>query len=324
MTVQTYAWEQRLLAMAIEAFSSPIPNHRLKTDRVQLDRAYQICAGVTQANSRTFHLAANLLPGDKRRAVHALYAFCRTTDDLIDKAGVTDESKTVFANWRRLISSVSPSINDPISLAWADVQVRCGIPRGYADQLVDGIARDLVQDRYATFTELTEYCYGVASTVGLMVMHIIGFRGSLALPYAVKLGVALQLTNILRDVGEDWRAGRLYLPLDELAEFGLTEADIAAGRIDNRWRAFMRFQIERARALYQEAEPGFQFLAPDGRFAIGSAATLYRAILEDIETHDYDVFQRRAHVELWGKLKRLPRVWWNSRASMVNVTAAGD
>src|SRR5579859_8194534 len=134
MTVQTYAWEQRLLAMAIEAFSSPIPNHRLKTDRILLDRAYQFCATVTQTNSRTFYLAANLLPGDKRRAVHALYAFCRTTDDLIDKAGVTDESKTVFANWRRLITSVSPSTNDPISLAWADVQVRCGIPRGYADQ----------------------------------------------------------------------------------------------------------------------------------------------------------------------------------------------
>jgi phytoene synthase len=197
-------------------------------------------------------------------------------------------------------------------LAWADVQARYGIPHGYADQLIDGIARDLLQNRYATFAELTEYCYGVASTVGLMVMHIVGFQGYAALPYAIKLGVALQLTNILRDVGEDWRAGRLYLPLDELAAFGLTEADVAAGRVDDRWRAFMRFQIERTRAFYQEAEPGLAFLAPDGRFAIGAAATLYRAILENIEAHDYDVFHRRAHVGLWGKLKRLPGARWQT------------
>jgi phytoene synthase len=149
----------------------------------------------------------------------------------------------------------------------------------------------------------------VASTVGLIVMHIIGFQGSAALPYAIKLGVALQLTNILRDVGEDWQAGKLYLPIEELAEFGLSEADIAASCIDDRWRRFMRFQIERARTLYREAEPGIMLLDADGRFAIGAASTLYRSILEDIEAHDYDVFHRRAHVGLWGKLRRLPKAW---------------
>src|SRR5579883_1747940 len=115
--------------------------------------------------------------------------------------------------------------------AWTDTQARYHIPHGYVTQLIEGIARDLRQQRYATFSDLTGYCYGVASTVGLMVMHIINFQGAAALPYAVKLGIALQLTNILRDVGEDWQTGRLYLPLDELAQFGLCEDDIAIGQI---------------------------------------------------------------------------------------------
>ncbi len=323
MSVQSYGWERSLLTRATEAFNSPIPHHRLRVDASTLESAYRHCAAVTEVGSRTFYLAANLLPKGKRRAVYALYAFCRTTDDLVDETDGTADTTSVFTNWRLLTSSHSTS-HEPVPLAWADAQARYSIPHGYADQLIDGIARDLVQNRYATFAQLTEYCYGVASTVGLMVMHIVGFQGSSALPYAIKLGVALQLTNILRDVGEDWRAGRLYLPLDELAAFGLTEADVAkmadvarmadaTGHIDDRWRAFMRFQIERTRALYQEAEPGLTFLAPDGRFAIGAAATLYRAILDDIEAHDYDVFHRRAHVGLWGKLKRLPEIWWHSQ-----------
>ncbi|MEO8392138.1 MAG: squalene/phytoene synthase family protein, partial [Chloroflexota bacterium] len=134
-----------------------------------------------------------------------------------------------------------------------------------------------------------------------------------ALPYAVKLGVALQMTNILRDVGEDWQAGRLYLPQEELAAFHLTEADIGRGQSGARWRDFMRFQIERTRRLYDEAEPGIAMLNPDGRFAISAAADLYRAILTDIEAHDYDVFSRRAHIGAVGKLARLPRIWRKSR-----------
>jgi phytoene synthase len=144
-------------------------------------------------------------------------------------------------------------------------------------------------------------------------MHIIGFEGAQAIPYAVKLGVALQLTNILRDVAEDWRNRRLYLPLDELSAFGLSEADIAAGVVDDRWRALMRFQIERSRRLYAEGMPGVSMLHSDGRLAIAAAAELYRAILCDIEAHDYDVFTRRAHVSGGGKVRRLPGIWWRAR-----------
>jgi phytoene synthase len=144
-------------------------------------------------------------------------------------------------------------------------------------------------------------------------MCIIGFEGRPAIPYAVKLGVALQMTNILRDVGEDWRSGRLYLPQEELDAYGLNEEDIAAGRVDERWRAFMRFQIERNRQIYAEAWPGIALLDQDGRFSIAAAADLYRGILDDIEAHDYNVFNRRSYVNTLGKLSRLPGIWWRSR-----------
>jgi phytoene synthase len=124
--------------------------------------------------------------------------------------------------------------------------------------------------------------------------------------------VALQLTNILRDVGEDWGKGRLYLPQEDLERFGLDETDIAAARLDRRWQALMRFQIERTRSLYAEAMPGIAYLSADGRFAVMAAAVLYRDILQDIERHNYDAFTRRAYVSSLGKLARLPSIWWQS------------
>ena len=169
--------------------------------------------------------------------------------------------------------------------------------------------QDLQVKRYATFEELAAYCYGVASTVGLMVMHIVGFSSPEAIPYAVKLGVALQLTNILRDVGEDWRAGRLYLPSDEMAAYELDESDIEASCVDARWRRFMRFQIDRNRRLYREALPGISMLSRDSRLAVAAAADLYQAILLDIEQHDMDVFNRRAHISTWDKARRLAALW---------------
>ena len=191
--------------------------------------------------------------------------------------------------------------------------MRYHIPLRYAEQLIDGVGRDLQQQRYSTFEDVARYAYGVASTVGLMSMHITGFAGEQAIPYAVKLGIALQITNILRDVGEDWRSGRLYLPMDEMTAYGLTEADLDRGQVDDRWRAFLRFQIERNRRLYAQARPGIALLSKDGRFAVAAASELYRGILVDIEAHDYDVFNRRAHVSAWGKLRRLPGICWRNR-----------
>ena len=312
---QTYPWELPLLSRAYEALNSvaaPAPAVAERAAEEELTAAYRYCAALTAEHSRSFHLASALLPSEKREAARALYAFCRVSDDTVDENGA--DAATHLDVWRTRALEPHPVAGDPVALAWADTRARYQIPLKYAEQLLDGVERDLEQTRYKTFDQLAAYSYGVASTVGLMSMHIIGFQGEAAVPYAVKLGVALQMTNILRDVAGDWRAGRVYLPQDELAAFNLSEDDLATGRVDDRWRDFMRFQIARNRRLYEEAWPGIGFLTADGRMAIAAAAGVYRAILDDIEAHDYDIFSRRAYVSTWGKLRRLPRLWWRSRS----------
>lgn len=316
MTLQIHTWEHQLLSLAYEALPPASPTPAAGSyDQALLAQAYAHCEALTSRHSRSFYIASALLPAEQRRAVRALYAFCRISDDIVDNAST--KAKADLQRWRRRVLASQVDDNDPVLLAWTDTRHRFRIPQRYAEQLIDGVARDLDQVRYDTFADLATYAYGVASTVGLMSMHIIGFAGPEAIPYAVKLGVALQLTNILRDIGEDWRAGRLYLPREELEDFRLSDMTIGSGRVDDRWRAFMRFQIERNRRLYAEASPGVALLNPAGRMAIMAAARLYEAILSDIEQHDYDVFKRRAHVNGWGKLRRMPGIWWESQRLQV-------
>lgn len=320
--IRTPPWEVRLLSVAHEAFNSPTPRHT-PCDAAVLEDAYALCEQITLQHSKTFYVASALLPPAKRRAVRALYAFCRVTDDLVDQAPAGTSRDDALRAWQETVFADHPAHDQPVALAWADTRARFHIPHGYALQLIEGCARDIRQTRYETFDDLAEYSYGVASTVGLMAMHIVGFAGAEAIPYAVRLGVALQITNILRDVGEDWRNGRLYLPREELREFNLTEADIARGVVTPAWREFMRFQIERNRRLYAESIGGVALLNANGRLAIAAAARLYEAILKDIEAHDYDVFSRRARISTVGKLRRLPGIWWYSSRVKVQTGRGG-
>jgi len=310
-TAYQQPWEHILLPLAYEAeHQSSAPSYLRLYDSGLLARAYAHCDSITSTNSRTFYMATGLLPADKRRAMRALYAFCRLSDDIVDCS--ESDTEELLNAWRRRVLTPEPPPGDLVTIAWADTRFRYQIPQRYAEQLIDGVGRDLSQKRYHSFEDMARYAYGVASTVGLMSMHIIGFAGEQAIPSAIKLGIALQITNILRDVGEDWANGRLYLPMDEMAAFGLSEADLDKGQVNAHWRAFLRFQIERNRRLYIEANPGIALLNKDGRFAVAAASDLYRAILSDIEKHDYDVFNRRAHVNAWGKICRLPRIWWRN------------
>jgi 15-cis-phytoene synthase len=325
--LQVNHWEHHLLDLANQALDSGVSSQsQTEADQDVLNLAYQRCEEITRENSKTFYMASGLMPGLKRKATQALYAFCRLSDEIVDNPQPRNAEPTQvqarLEEWRQqvifgtpavnLISFKDRSLDKIVSMAWADARRKFYIPRGYVDQLIDGLALDLEYKRYDTFTDLSRYCYGVACTVGLMSMHISGYRSREAIPYAIRLGVALQLTNILRDVGEDWRNGRLYLPREELEAFGLDENFIDAGVVDQRWRAFMRFQIDRAHSLYEEALQGIPFLHRDGRFAITAAGELYRAILEMIEKNDYNVFSRRAVVGNWGKLSRLPGIWLRS------------
>ena len=307
-----HSWERTLLLLANEARTAAHLAADQTVDASLLHTAYSYCESVTALHSRSFYMASGLLPGEKRRSVRALYAFCRVTDDLVDRAE-DGAGRLALEDWRRRLVSQTPPQDDLVAVAWAHARQRHGVPWRYAEHFIDGVARDLEQTRYQTFDELAAYSYGVASTVGLMSMHIIGFQGPEAIPYAIKLGVALQMTNILRDVAEDWQRGRLYLPQEELEHFGVSETEIAGGRVTPAWRRLMAFQVERTRRLYDEAGPGVHLLNRDGRFAIAAAADLYRGILRDIERHGYDVFNRRAFVSSWGKLRMLPAIWWKSR-----------
>ena len=308
-------WETHLLTLAGDMpRPSTAPRSSYPADHATLRQAYAICDQVTASHSRSFYAASALLRGDQRSAVRALYAFCRTVDDIVDE-GPAAGSHERLAYWRRVVQAASIPGGDPVAAAWFDTLNRYDIPRHYALQLIDGVARDLTQKRYRTFPDLATYCYGVASTVGLMSMYIIGFKSRDALPYAIKLGVALQLTNILRDVREDLRGGRVYLPQDDLMRFGLSIEDLAGARVTPAWRAFMRFQLERAREMYAQAEPGIRLLERDGRLAIAAASAFYQGILDDIEAHDYDVFTRRARLGVTGKLRRLSLAW--ARLSLV-------
>ncbi|MGB8982546.1 MAG: phytoene/squalene synthase family protein [Anaerolineales bacterium] len=299
-------WENQLLALAGNA---PHPRSRpffsYWAGDAALRKAYKEAEKITAGHSKSFYFASGLLPEEKRLAVRALYAFCRTVDDVVDKPSDA-ERDSQLDYWRTMVQTAGFADHDLVAAAWADTLTRCHIPRHYALQLIDGVARDLSQTRYQTFYELATYCYGVASTVGLMSMYIVGFTTHEAVPYAIKLGVALQMTNILRDVGEDYRNGRLYLPREELAFYGIRESDIAEGRITDNWRQFMRFQIERTRQIYAESSAGLKMLEREGQLAVGAASVFYQGILDEIEKHDYDVFTRRASLSAWDKVRRLP------------------
>ncbi len=315
MQIQTN-WENQLLDLAGH---TPHPTARpffsYWAGDIQLLKAYGQAAAITRLHSKSFYAASGLLPEEKRSAARALYAFCRTVDDVVDEIESKKDRDFELNYWREVVQTASAPAHDLVAAAWADSLVRYHIPRHFALQLIDGVARDLYQTRYQTFDDLATYCYGVASTVGLMSMYIVGFTNQQdAIPYAIKLGVALQMTNILRDVGEDHRNGRLYLPREELISHGIQEADIARGHVTDNWRQFMKFQIERTRQLYAESWPGVKMLEREGQLAIGAASVFYQGILDDIERHDYDVFSRRASLSKWGKLSMLPGLWLKVRS----------
>lgn len=275
-----------------------------------LPDAYRLCERLTRQHSKSFFFSTQFLPRDKRRAVRALYAFCRTSDDIVDMA--QDDPACVLAEWVRLVHAPLPPPGNAVLLAWHDTRIRYSLPAALTNELLAGIAMDLSIHRYQTFADLWLYCYRVASVVGLLSMGIMG-SGPRAEMYAIKLGVALQLTNILRDVGEDARRGRVYLPAEDLQRFGLTSEDILASVSDARFHALMQFQIERAWQLYDESWPGVALLPSDSRLAVGAAAYTYRAILDKIIANDYDVYAKRAYLTLKEKLALLPSIWRSVR-----------
>ena len=266
---------------------------------------------VIRQHSRSFFFATGLLPSLKRRAIRSLYAFCRATDDLVDREGATLDD---VAAWRREVRKPLHLQTNPMLKTWQLTREAFQADPIYEDELIDGVAQDIAVKTYETWDELAQYCYQVASTVGLLSTPIIGLTDGATFeqskPYAIKLGIALQLTNILRDVGEDLQNGRIYLPKEDLRKFNLTLDDIHQQTVDQRFISLMKFEIHRARTLFEEALPGIALLHPSGRLAVGAAALVYQAILDEIEAIGYQVYNHRAYTSTWRKVRMLPGILW--------------
>jgi phytoene synthase len=239
----------------------------------------------------------------------ALYSFLRVADDLADGPGGAAEKRRLLDDWRqRLDDTVTGRYRHALDAALHDTLTRYGVPRACLDAVLDGVTMDLDTVRYATFADLYPYCYRVASSVGLACIHVWGFRGEAAPDHAEAAGIAFQLTNILRDLGEDAARGRVYLPGEDLARFGYDEAALVRGVRDDRFRALMRFEAERAYGYYAAGERLAPLLRPPGRAVFLVMLRTYRGLLDAIVRRDYDVFSERVRLSRWQK------VWLTARA----------
>ncbi len=276
--------------------------------------AYAHCRAITRSIARTFYYGSLFLSPAKRRAAWALYAFCRTADDLADESERAEDARAELARWRAgLIETYAGRPRGPVMIAWADLLARYPVPISPALELLDGVSMDLAGAHYATYDDLRTYCYRVAGTVGLLMAPILGYTDARALPHAVDLGIAMQLTNIVRDVGEDAARGRVYLPDEDLARYGYSRAELARGAVTPAFVRLLECQMARAEALYASGLRGLAYLHPDARLAIALSATLYRGIHARVRRNGYDVFTRRAHVSAVGKLAALPAAWLAAR-----------
>jgi phytoene synthase len=275
------------------------------------------CREVERRHGSSYFAATRLFPRDLRQATWALYAFFRLPDEIVDAPedsaevcglplppGTTPEER--LATWRSWWHEAlrTGASTHPVLRATAATFARYAIPPELAEAFLDAMAQDAWKSRYATYDELRQYMYGSAAAVGLMMTHAIGFSSPDALVRATALGEAMQLTNFVRDVGEDARErGRVYLPLEDLARFGAREEDVLAQRMTPAFVALLRFEIARARQLYADAEPGIALLDRRGRFAVRAASRLYAGILDEVEKNGHDVLTQRARTSGARKLR---------------------
>jgi len=286
----------------------------------QLRNAYRRCRVITREHAKTFYMATRFLPNKKQRSIFAIYALCRFIDDLVDEAEdlmnkqqlTESEIVKLIESWKqKLIGTYNgETYEHEILVALSDVLKTYDIPIELPLELIEGVSMDLTKKRYQNFEELYNYSYKVASVVGLMTSEVFGYKDKNALPHAVDLGIAMQLTNILRDIGEDLTKGRIYLPSDELDEFGITEDDLFSHTMNENMIEFLEFQIQRAERYYEQSDKGIPLLSADSRYAVYLARQNYSRILNKIRKNNYQVFTQRAYLSTTEKLSILPRIWW--------------
>lgn len=271
-----------------------------------LDDAYRDCERIARESASSFFWTFRLLAREQRRAMYALYSFSRLTDDLADSEEPAENRRTRLNGWRaELVVALQGECRSPLWRALHDTKVRFAIPDEYLNAIVDGVAMDLVPPRYETFDDLRHYCYHVASAVGLACIHVFGFDDDRAKRLAETCGVAFQLTNILRDLAEDARQGRIYLPREELAEFGCRPEDFCEREMSPQVRELLRFQVARAERLFDEAAPLATLLHPHGRRGFTLMFATYRTLLAEVKRREGDVFRQTIRLGYRGKLRAL-------------------
>ncbi len=286
----------------------PAGSRPLVSGDLTLAGCYELCRQTHKDHSKTYYFSTSLFPKEVRPHVHALYAFMRYADEIVDNPGTTtlDEQLgdlQVFEEETLAAVAGEYIPLNPILRALASTALSCAIEPGLIAAFMKSMKMDTGVFRYPAYEDLEEYTYGSAAVVGLMMCRVVGVTDEKATPHAEALGVAMQLTNFLRDIEEDWERGRVYLPLEDLERFGYAEEELGRGVVDKRFVELMRFQISRARALYEVADEGMHYIPRGRRYPVVVARRLYEAILGRIEAQGYDVFARRAETSRLGKLR---------------------
>ena len=289
---------------------------RMAANQTDLEAAYDLCQRITKTEAKNFYYAFRTLPPVKRRAIYAAYAFCRLCDDLSDGDLPHEERVDGFRLARAALSQARRGRFDTLVMAaLADAVGRFGIPWEYFEEIIDGVEMDLEIKRYETFVDLQEYCYKVASVVGLVSIEIFGYHDAPHIrEYAVDLGTAMQLTNILRDLKEDVARGRIYIPQDEMRRFRYSEDELMRGVVNENFRELMTLQVRRGRKQFESGKNLVPFLSRDSRACAAVLIAVYGSILGRIEAANYDVFSQRIGLSAGQKMAMTARLWAMSRA----------
>jgi phytoene synthase len=286
----------------------------------ELQTAYQYCQQVAREHAKNFYYAFRTLPSEKRQAIYAAYAFCRLCDDIADEEQPVEDKMTRFAETRDLLAKSFHEVpNDPIFTALKDAIDTFHIPQSYFEEVIDGVEMDLDITRFQTFDNLREYCYKVASVVGLVCIEVFGYNDPKAREYAIDLGIAMQLTNILRDVREDAERGRIYIPLEEIEQFGYSEHELMNGIVNDAFRELMSYQAQRAREYFARGKLLIPMVSPESRPCLGVLHGVYSSVLDRIEESGYNVFERRIGLSAGEKVFLMLRLWATSRIPFLSA-----
>ncbi len=277
---------------------------------LSVDEAYELCHLYTKERAKSFFYAFSILPLAKRRAILAAYTFAGEADDIADGAGTPAEKRHDLERFRTsLHACVGGERRGPLWVALGDAIDRYAIPTSYFEELARGVEMDLEVSRYRSFEDLWHYCYRVASVVGLICVRVFGYRDPAALEYAVDLGIAMQVTNIMRDVREDAERGRIYLPQEDLERFGVSEEEILGGIYSERFGELMRFEADRTWQYFEKGRKLIPLLGLRSRMCVNTIRGVYAELLERMAARDYDIFSERVQFSRGEKMALIGRLW---------------